>query len=312
MRLDRSARTRAGAVHQLLHEPGPFLRPPVRLDTRRGAINPRFEEFVLGLRTCLAAVWQASEFARRLLAVARCPHAARAYDHADRRERTTIDFDQIAQADIVGVTGMSVQRFRMREILDELNERGAFVVVGGPWVTVKEDYFGDSADVIFVGEAEDTWSRFLSDWQRGTHRWRYEQVERTDMTRVPCPNYDLLRRNITCSAACSSRGCPFQCEFCDIIVTFGRRPRLKSSPQVIAELEALRANGMEMVFIVDDNLIGNKKAIAPVLQEVAKWQKANGYPFIFFTEASLRPSGRRRLTEANDGRGQHRQRFCRH
>jgi radical SAM superfamily enzyme YgiQ (UPF0313 family) len=84
-----------------------------------------------------------------------------------------------------------------------------------------------------------------------------------------------------------SRGCPFQCEFCDIIVTFGRRPRLKTSPQVIAELEALRARKTEIVFIVDDNLIGNKKGIKPLLQDVAAWQKANGYPMTFFTEASL-------------------------
>ena len=84
-----------------------------------------------------------------------------------------------------------------------------------------------------------------------------------------------------------SRGCPFTCEFCDIIVIFGRRPRIKSSSQIIKELEALLEQGVEMVFIVDDNLIGNKKAIKPVLTAVADWQEANGYPFIFFTEASL-------------------------
>ena len=83
------------------------------------------------------------------------------------------------------------------------------------------------------------------------------------------------------------RGCPFQCEFCDIIVTFGRRPRLKLIGQILAELEALLARGMEIVFIVDDNLIGNKKAIKPVLREVAAWQEARGYPLTFYTEASI-------------------------
>src|SRR5262249_57324984 len=104
-----------------------------------------------------------------------------------------LPYDRLARADIVGVTGMSVQRFRMREILTELKRRGAFTVVGGPWVTVQEDYFGDLADVIFVGEAEETWPQFLSDWKSGRHRRRYEQAERTDMTRVPTPRFELLK-----------------------------------------------------------------------------------------------------------------------
>src|SRR5688572_14812308 len=84
-----------------------------------------------------------------------------------------------------------------------------------------------------------------------------------------------------------SRGCPFQCEFCDIIVTFGRRPRIKTSAQVIAELNALREQGIRMAFIVDDNLIGNKKAIKEVLREVIAWQNHHGYLMTFFTEASI-------------------------
>jgi radical SAM superfamily enzyme YgiQ (UPF0313 family) len=199
-----------------------------------------------------------------------------------------IDFDRLARADIVGLTGMSVQRGRMREILTELKRRGVFTVVGGPWVTVQEDYFGELADVIFIGEAEETWPRFLSQWQDGQHAERYEQAERTDMSRVPAPRYDLLKmKHYLFGSLQISRGCPFQCEFCDIIVTFGRRPRLKTGAQVIREIEALWAQKMEIAFIVDDNLIGNKQAIKPVLAEVAAWQRAHGYPLTFFTEASL-------------------------
>src|SRR5262249_40100222 len=84
-----------------------------------------------------------------------------------------------------------------------------------------------------------------------------------------------------------SRGCPFRCEFCDIIVTFGRRPRLKTGAQVVAELDALRARKVRIAFIVDDNLIGNKKAIKGLLREVIAYQWRHGYPFVFFTEASL-------------------------
>ena len=199
-----------------------------------------------------------------------------------------IDWERCARADIVGMTGLSVQRHRMREILATLKERGVFSVVGGPWVTVQEDYFGDRADVIFIGEAEETWPQFLKDWAKGAYEPRYEQAEKTDMTKVPTPRFDLLKtKHYMFGALQFSRGCPFQCEFCDIIVTFGRRPRIKTVPQIIAELDALRAQGMSIVFIVDDNLLGNKKAIKEVLREVKTWQETNGYPMAFFTEASI-------------------------
>jgi radical SAM superfamily enzyme YgiQ (UPF0313 family) len=199
-----------------------------------------------------------------------------------------IDWQRCARAHIVGVTGLSVQRFRMREILQNLKQQGVFTVVGGAWITVQEDYFGALADVIFVGEAEETWPRFLAEWERGAHQPRYEQAEKSDMTKVPTPRFDLLKsRHYLFGSLQFSRGCPFQCEFCDIIVTFGRRPRIKTSAQILAELEALRRQGMSHVFIVDDNLIGNKKAIKEVLRDVRAWQQGNGYPICFFTEASI-------------------------
>jgi radical SAM superfamily enzyme YgiQ (UPF0313 family) len=199
-----------------------------------------------------------------------------------------LNYDRLAKADLVCLTGMIVQRFRMKEILTQLKKRGAFTVVGGPWVSVQEDYFGNLADVIFVGEAEETWPRFLADWQAGRHQHRYEQASKTDMTTVPTPRFDLLKsQHYLFGSLQFSRGCPFQCEFCDIIVTFGRKPRLKTSAQVIAELEALRAQKMDICFIVDDNLIGNKKAIKVLLRDLIKYQEEHGYPFDFFTEASL-------------------------
>src|SRR3954453_19447559 len=99
------------------------------------------------------------------------------------------------------------------------------------------------------------------------------------MSGVPTPRFDLLRmKHYAFGSVQFSRGCPFQCEFCDIIVTFGRRPRIKAAARVIAELEAIRAEKMRIVFIVDDNLIGNRAAIKSVLREVAAWQEANGFP----------------------------------
>ena len=251
-------------------------------------INPAFEVSYWGLEHALPLFGKRANLpvaALPLLAALTPPgHTVTLVDE----NVEPIDFDRVARADVVGVTGMSVQRFRMQAILAELKRRGAFTVVGGPWVSVQEDYFGPLADAIFVGEAEETWPRFLEEWAAGRPARRYEQAERTDMTRVPVPRFDLLKvQHYLFGSLQFSRGCPFQCEFCDIIVTFGRRPRLKTAAQAIAELEALRALGLEIVFVVDDNLIGNKRAVKELLRAVAAWQQANGFPLVLFTEASL-------------------------
>ncbi|NTH15351.1 B12-binding domain-containing radical SAM protein [Agrobacterium rhizogenes] len=199
-----------------------------------------------------------------------------------------IDYDLCAQADIVALTGMIVQRFRMTEILTALRARHCFIVVGGPWVTVKEDYFDGLIDVKFIGEAEETWPQFLLEWKEGRHAGRYEQSGKTDMSTVPVPRFDLLKMDDYAVGSIQfSRGCPFTCDFCDIIVVFGRKPRIKTSVQIIAEIEALLAVGMDTAFIVDDNLIGNKKAIKEVLREVVAWQERHHYPMTFLTEASI-------------------------
>jgi radical SAM superfamily enzyme YgiQ (UPF0313 family) len=190
-----------------------------------------------------------------------------------------IDYERCARADIVGVTGMAVQRERMRAIISELKRRGIFTVLGGPWVTVSPEDLGGLVDVMFIGEAEETWSQFLDDWSQGRHQVRYEQPDKTDMSVLPPPRLDLLPMDKYLYGSLQvSRGCPFTCEFCDIIVIFGRRPRLKSAEQVCAELDGLAAAGVHDAFIVDDNLIGNKKAIKPILREIIRWQEAHGYP----------------------------------
>jgi radical SAM superfamily enzyme YgiQ (UPF0313 family) len=199
-----------------------------------------------------------------------------------------IDFDALERFDIIGLTGMTVQRDRTREILTELRARGHFVVIGGPWVSVAEDWFKDLVDVTFVGEAEETWPAFLDEWHRGEHRARYEQADKTDMTKVPPPRYDLVPfREYAMGCVQTSRGCPFQCEFCDIIVIFGRRPRVKTPDQVVAEVEAQWRLGARVIFLVDDNFIGNKKLAKGILRALVAWQRARGYPLAFFTEASL-------------------------
>jgi radical SAM superfamily enzyme YgiQ (UPF0313 family) len=252
-------------------------------------INPKFETSFWGLEYALDLLGvKANLPVAALPLLAALTPAEHRIELIDENVRP-IDYDRCAWADIVGVTGMSVQRFHMREIIAELKQRGCFVVVGGPWVTVQEDYFGSDADVIFIGEAETTWPQFLADWSVGQQAHRYEQADRTDVTQLPVPRHDLLNmRDYAFGSVQFSRGCPFTCEFCDIIVTFGRKPRLKTSPQIIAELDCLwRRHGMSTVFIVDDNLIGNKSAIKAVLRDLLAWQQTNGFPLMFFTEASI-------------------------
>jgi radical SAM superfamily enzyme YgiQ (UPF0313 family) len=199
-----------------------------------------------------------------------------------------LDFDLIATADLVGLTGMIVQRERMRDLAREIKALGKFLVVGGPWITVQEDDLKGYADAIFVGEADESWPLFLKEWAEGCHQPRYEQAQRTDMKKLPPQRLDLLKVNRYLQGSIQmSRGCPFLCEFCDIIVTFGRIPRVKTPEQVIVELEAWYQAGIMAVFLVDDNVIGNRKALVPILEAIADWQVSKRYLVALHTEASI-------------------------
>jgi radical SAM superfamily enzyme YgiQ (UPF0313 family) len=200
-----------------------------------------------------------------------------------------IDFDSLTHFDIVGVTGMNVQKERMREILQELRARKIFTVVGGAYASVDEQFFDGLCDVLFTGEADETWPKFIEQFAAGKpYENFFKQAQPTDMTSLPTPRFDLLKaKRYATGSVQFSRGCPFQCEFCDIIVTFGRRPRLKRPPQIIEELDELRKLGFLGVFIVDDNFIGNRKAAKALLREIVAWQKQHGYPLRLNTEASI-------------------------
>jgi radical SAM superfamily enzyme YgiQ (UPF0313 family) len=200
-----------------------------------------------------------------------------------------INWESLRAYDIVGVTGMNVQKERMHQILVRLRELKIFTVVGGPFVSVNEDFFTGLCDAKFIGEAETTWPRFLDDFASGrVTEKRYEQSAPTDMTQVPPPRYDLLKVDRYASGALQfSRGCPFQCEFCDIIVIYGRRPRVKEPAQLVAELDDMRRAGFHSAFIVDDNFIGNKKKAKALLKQLVPWMEKHNYPLRLTTEASI-------------------------
>ena len=133
------------------------------------------------------------------------------------------------------------------------------------------------ADHVLVGEAEEVFAAIAHDLEQGTARAIYRVADKPDMSRSPIPRFDLLRRDMYTSMPVQfSRGCPFQCEFCDIITIYGRKPRVKSPAQLIAELDTLRALGWRNeVFIVDDNFIGNSKNALQLSHELAEWGKRN-------------------------------------
>ena len=251
-------------------------------------INPRFEVSFWGLEHCMPLFAKRANLPVANLALL----AALVPEHHEvtliDENVEDIDFERVSCADLVCLTGMSIQGGRLIEIIEELKSRDVMIAVGGPMATVEPEALEGLADVIFIGEADVTWPQFLRDWEEGCPKGRYEQLEKTDVTKLPLPRIDLLKIDRYMFGSLQiSRGCPFTCEFCDIIVTFGRRPRLKSSEQVLAELEAFLNAGLRIVFVVDDNLIGNKKAIKPILRDIVGWQQERAYPLTLFTEASL-------------------------
>jgi radical SAM superfamily enzyme YgiQ (UPF0313 family) len=151
-------------------------------------------------------------------------------------------------------------------------------VVGGPLATVEEDALEGLADVVFVGEADVTWPQFLRDWERGCHTNRYEQQEKSDVTHLPLPRIELLKTDRYMFGSMQiSRGCPFTCEFCDIIVTLAPSARQPGSSRRARGISP----GFRDHFIVDDNLTGNKKR-SPILRDIVQWQQ-RAYPLTLFT-----------------------------
>ncbi len=194
-------------------------------------------------------------------------------------------------AELVILSGMIVQKADMFGLIQAAKQRGKRVAVGGPYPSsVPQEMRDAGVDYLILDEGEITLPMFVEALERGDTSGEFTSGgEKPDVTSTPIPRYDLLERAAYDSMSVQfSRGCPFQCEFCDIIVLYGRKSRTKTPAQLIAELQTLYDMGWRGgVFMVDDNFIGNKRSVKLLLRELQVWQKAHNYPFRFDTEASL-------------------------
>ena len=190
-------------------------------------------------------------------------------------------------ADLVFTSTMITQHVSLRAVVERCNRAGVPVVAGGPHPTTFHEEIG-GVDHFVLDEVEETFAEFLRDLESGTARRVYREARKPDVTRTPVPRFDLIDiKNYATMSVQFSRGCPFDCEFCDIIKLYGRVPRTKSPEQVVEELDSLYRLGWRgPVFLVDDNFIGNKRDALELLPAIAGWQKARGYPFTLITEAS--------------------------
>jgi radical SAM superfamily enzyme YgiQ (UPF0313 family) len=192
------------------------------------------------------------------------------------------------EADLVGIGGMSVQFARQRELLGYYRRHGYPVVAGGSYASLCPQKLVALADTVIAGEAEYLWPAFCRDFEAGSHRPLYQETGSVDLADSPTPRFELLRLDRYHTASLQfSRGCPYRCDFCDVIVMFGRRPRMKSLDQIGRELDALRAQRVRQAFFVDDNLIGHRAQAKALLRYLAEYQRTHRWRFGFGTEASI-------------------------
>ncbi len=202
----------------------------------------------------------------------------------------TLTEDDWNEADLILLSGMIVQSKHLLAIVKEAKARGKTVVVGGPYATsLPDEVAAAGADFLVLDEGERTLPHFLEAFLRGEPGGRFRSHEKPEMSEAPMPRFDLLELDAYIDMAVQySRGCPFLCEFCDIITLYGRRPRTKPNERLLAELAQLYDLGWRgRVFFVDDNFIGNKKNVLGLLDDLEAWQRERGFPFQLYTEASV-------------------------
>jgi radical SAM superfamily enzyme YgiQ (UPF0313 family) len=217
-------------------------------------------------------------------------------------DRAFVDIsdEDLERADLVFVSAMHAQRADARSVLQRARDAGCRTIIGGPYASSQPDALLPYADHVVVGEVEVAFDSMRKSLESGLAPRLFRVADKPDLTCAPIPRYDLLRLNDYASLSVQfSRGCPFQCEFCDIITIYGRRPRMKTSSQILAELETIYELGWrKSIFIVDDNFIGNHKVALELTREIARWQESHGRPFALYCEASIDLADRHELLDA--------------
>jgi radical SAM superfamily enzyme YgiQ (UPF0313 family) len=191
-------------------------------------------------------------------------------------------------ADLVFISAMAIQHASFDEVVRSCRRLGKTVVAGGPYAWSGHEVI-EGVDHFVLNEAETTLRRFLRDYEQGTAARIYVDDERPDLATTPIPRFDLIDANAYLSMPLQySRGCPFNCEFCDIIEMFGRTVRTKEPAQFTAEMSAILESGYYGdIFIVDDSFIAARKRVKETLRAIVGWQKEHGYPYPLYTEATI-------------------------
>lgn len=202
--------------------------------------------------------------------------------------------------DLVGITGYSSHARRAKEIARVFRQRGIIVAIGGVGISATPERYYDAADVLFLGEAELTWPRFIADWKSGNQRRVYRQVTKPDLAISPVPCWDSIAGHMhhyLLGAVQTTRGCPFDCEFCDVVSLFGHRPRYKPIDRVLEEVATLARLGMERVFFNDDNFIGDPRYAKEMLRELISLNNSLRRPILFSTQLTINVAKDEKLLE---------------
>jgi radical SAM superfamily enzyme YgiQ (UPF0313 family) len=251
-------------------------------------INPRFPESFWSFRWAIDRVLPGKRTVNPPLGLATLAALCPAHWQVEIVDENVESIPLDPEADLIGVCGMGVQFPRQRELLDYYRGRGYFVVAGGSYASLCPERYVDLADAVVAGEAEYIWPEFCQDFAHRDMRPLYRETAEVDLRDSPMPRFDLLKLDRYASVSLQfSRGCPYRCDFCDIIVMFGRRPRTKPPEQIGRELDLLRSLGVRNVFFVDDNFIGHKARAKELLRYLADYQERHDWRFGFGTEVSL-------------------------
>ncbi|MDD3520430.1 MAG: B12-binding domain-containing radical SAM protein [Actinomycetota bacterium] len=213
--------------------------------------------------------------------------------------------EAIKWADFVFISAIVGQKNSTKQIIETIHKIGKPIVAGGPLFTTGWEEFSGKVEHIFIGEAENTFQEFINDVKNNSLKEFYESKSFPEISKAPIPKWELVNfRYYNSMAIQFSRGCPYNCEFCDVVHLNGKNPRLKGVDQLLAELDSLYQAGWHAaIFFVDDNFIGNKGRLKKeYLPALIEWQQKRKYPFTFSTQVSIDladdPKLMRMLTEA--------------